>query len=132
MTRAPSFHDIAHLGHVELLTPNFDASLAFFTDIVGLHEVARHGPSAFLRAWGEWFHHSLVVTEGPQPALGHIGWRAEGAEELEIAANRLDDSGLGEDWYEHATGHGPAYRFRGPGGQLTTFTLEWYLAAVTR
>lgn len=39
MASCPAFHDIAHLGHVELLTPKPEESLAFFTDIVGLHEV---------------------------------------------------------------------------------------------
>ncbi|PWT81297.1 MAG: catechol 2,3-dioxygenase, partial [Blastocatellia bacterium] len=39
MAYQPVFHDVAHLGHVELLTPKFEQSLAFFTDIVGLHEV---------------------------------------------------------------------------------------------
>ena len=33
----PGFGDIAHLGHVELLTPKFDESVEFFTKIVGLH-----------------------------------------------------------------------------------------------
>ena len=31
---APRFGDIAHLGHIELLTPRPDASLAFFTSVV--------------------------------------------------------------------------------------------------
>ena len=35
------FGDVAHLGHLELLTPKPDASLAFFTSVVGLHESGR-------------------------------------------------------------------------------------------
>src|SRR5579862_8693743 len=30
LDRPPAFHDIAHLGHIELLTPKPDESLAFF------------------------------------------------------------------------------------------------------
>jgi len=27
-------HDIAHLGHVEMLTPKFDESVKFFVDVM--------------------------------------------------------------------------------------------------
>jgi catechol 2,3-dioxygenase-like lactoylglutathione lyase family enzyme len=35
MTPEPIF-DLAHLGHVELLTPKPDASLKFFVDVMGM------------------------------------------------------------------------------------------------
>ena len=31
----PPLHEVAHLGHVELLTPEPDASLRFFVDVLG-------------------------------------------------------------------------------------------------
>ena len=31
----PPLHDVAHLGYLELLTPEFDKSLWFFTDVLG-------------------------------------------------------------------------------------------------
>jgi catechol 2,3-dioxygenase len=31
----PRFGDVAHLGHVELFTPKPEASLTFFTSVVG-------------------------------------------------------------------------------------------------
>ncbi|GMA49701.1 hypothetical protein GCM10025857_10580 [Alicyclobacillus contaminans] len=37
--------DVAHLGHVELLTPKYDESLAFFTDVMGLEVVEEDGDS---------------------------------------------------------------------------------------
>jgi len=49
----PRFGDVAHLGHIELLTPKPDASLAFFTSVVGLHESGRAGDSVYLRGWGD-------------------------------------------------------------------------------
>ena len=42
MSYRPQFGDIAHLGHVELLTPDLDKSADFFKDVIGLHE---SGPS---------------------------------------------------------------------------------------
>ena len=43
MTYKPAFQDIAHLGHVEVLTPKLEESVAFFKDIMGLHESGRAG-----------------------------------------------------------------------------------------
>jgi len=57
----PPLHEVAHLGHIELLTPEPEASLRFFVDILGLTETDREG-----QAWGlktiESFH-----THGTPP-----------------------------------------------------------------
>jgi catechol 2,3-dioxygenase-like lactoylglutathione lyase family enzyme len=42
--------DVAHLGHLELLTPKPEASLRFFVDVLGMTESGRKGDSVFLRA----------------------------------------------------------------------------------
>ena len=111
-------HLISQLAHFEITSPRPEESVRWFTDVLGLQESGREGQSVYLRAWGEFFHHNLVVTEGPEPGLVHIGWRTSGPEELEQAASRVEASGRGEGWQEATTGHGPAYRYRGPGGQL--------------
>jgi catechol 2,3-dioxygenase len=107
---------ISQLAHVELLTPAPQESLDFLTGVMGLEETERVGQSVYLRCWGEHFHHSIVLTEAPAPGLGHAAWRAEGPEQLERAVARVEATGLGEGWREAAPGHGPAYRYRGPGG----------------
>lgn len=109
---------LSQLAHIEIITPKLAESVAFFTDLVGLEVTARKGSSAYLRTWGEYLHHTLVLTEGDRPALGHVGWRAQGADELQLAAVALEASGRGEGWIEAGVGHGRAYRFRGPNGQL--------------
>ena len=50
MTDHTSF-DVAHLGSVELLTPEFDKSLWFFRDLLAMRVVAEEGDSVFLRTW---------------------------------------------------------------------------------
>ena len=65
----------SQLAHVEVLTPTPQESLAFYTSVLGLEESAREGQSVFLRGWGEFFHHSIQLTEGPHAGLGHVGWR---------------------------------------------------------
>ena len=114
---------IAHLAHVEILTPRPQDSLVFYRDVLGLEETARQGQSVYLRGWGEWHHHSLQLTESDQPGLGHIGWRTWSPDDLTTAISRVDGAGAGEGWFEDSVGHGPAYRFKPPGGQ--THELFW-------
>src|SRR5919202_810654 len=109
---------ISQLAHVELLTPDVDESARFFTDIVGLEESGRDGQSVYLRCWGDFFFHSVQLTDAPQPGLGHIGWRAEGPAALERAVGALEAAGAGEAWSDEQKGHGAAYRYRGPGGHV--------------
>jgi catechol 2,3-dioxygenase len=109
---------ISQLAHVELRTPRPDESLQFMTQVLGLEETARDGQSVYLRCWGDHFNYSLQLTEAAQPGLGHAAWRAEGPQQLERAVAALEATGLGEGWIEASLGHGPAYRYRGPGGHV--------------
>jgi catechol 2,3-dioxygenase len=109
---------LSQLAHIELLTPKLEESTDFFKTVLGLEESERTDSSVYLRCWGERFHHSVKLTEGPQTSVGHVGWRSDGQDGLDEAARRLDTAGVGEGWVEDELGHGPAYRFRGPGGQL--------------
>ena len=109
---------LSQLAHVELTTPKFEESLKFWTDVVGLEQTAQVGRSAYLRAWGDRFHHTLQLTEGPATGLGHIGWRAASPGSLGDAVARLEAAGVAEGWSEASVGHGRAFRYRGPGGHL--------------
>ena len=94
--RAPRFGDVAHIGHIELLTPRPDASLAFFTSVVGLHETARSGDSVYLRAWGDYEHHTLKLTAHPTSGLGHLGLRVRDNETLQqLVTSLADHNGVG-------------------------------------
>ena len=69
MTRRP-LHDVARIGHAELLTPKPEESLRFFVDVLGMEEEAREGQSVYLRGWGDYLRYSLKLTESPQAGLG--------------------------------------------------------------
>ena len=43
--------DLAHLGHMELLTPKPEESLKFFVDVMGMTISGRKGESVYLRGW---------------------------------------------------------------------------------
>ena len=109
---------LSQLAHVEILTPDLEASTRFYVDVLGLEETERAGDSVYLRGWADFFHHTLQLTAGDAPGLGHIAWRAEGPEQLQIAVARIEATGRGHGWYDGSVGHGPAFRYRSPGGHL--------------
>ena len=84
--------------------------------MLGMFVVTEQENSAYLRCWGDYYSYSLVLTEGPEPRLGHAAWRAWNAEQLEIAVDAVKASGTEGEWIESSVGHGRAYRFDGPAG----------------
>src|SRR5262245_1013319 len=115
---------IAHLAHVEVLTQTPEESLRFYTDVLGLDITERAGQSVYLRGWGEWYHHSLKLTEAAGPGVGHIAWRAWSADDLQVAVDRVTEQGRGQGWVEDELGHGPAFRFVSPAGHLHEILWE--------
>lgn len=121
---AEPLYELAHLGHVELLTPSFDESLAFFTDVYGLDLVAEQDGSAYLRAWGDYELTTLKLTPARQAGLGHVGWRAVSPQALERRVAALEAHGVKGRWIDGDVGHGKAYRFVAPSGQEMELYFE--------
>jgi catechol 2,3-dioxygenase len=129
MTPEPNM-DVAHLGHVELLTPAFEASVAFFVDVMGMTESGREGSSAYLRGWDDYDRYSLVVTVSKTSGLSHAAFPARSPQALERRVAAIEASGLGIGWIDGPLGHGPAYRFHDPDGHVLElyYETEWYEA----
>lgn len=108
--------DVAHLGHIELLTPKPEESLWFFKDVLGMEETARQSGSVHLRGWGDFERHTLKLTEAAEAGLGHVAWRTMSPQALERRERALMAGGHGKGWIDGDIGHGPAYRFTDPDG----------------
>jgi catechol 2,3-dioxygenase len=115
--------DIAHLGHVELLTNRFDDSLDFFVRVYGLSESGREGRSVYLRAWDDYEFHSLKLTASETTGIGHAAYRAASEEALWRRVAAIEAMGCGIGWTDGDLGHGRAYQFRSPAGHL--FEIYW-------
>jgi catechol 2,3-dioxygenase len=116
--------DLAHLSHVELLTPDPDASFRYFHDVLGMEEAGREGDSVFLRAFGDYERASLKLTASKQPGSGHLAYRTVSPEALERRVAKLEASGHGIGWVDGDVGHGPAYRFNDPDGHVLEVFYE--------
>lgn len=115
MTDKPS---ISMLGHVTLSTPDIEKSLWFFRDVLGMEEVGRDGKRAYLRAYQEWEHHSLVLVDSNVAELEQVALRTSRPEDVELYARHLHAAGV--DYVEipkgDKLGQGDAIRFFMPHG----------------
>ncbi len=106
--------DVAHLGHVEMLTDKPEASLAFFVDVLGLTESGREGNSVYLRAFDDYEFHSLKLTAAKTTGVAHVAYRCTSPQALARRVAAIERLGAGIGWTDGDLGHGPAYRFRDP------------------
>jgi catechol 2,3-dioxygenase len=108
--------DLAHLSHVELLTPRPDESLAYFRELLGMEVAGGQGDSVYLRAFGDYERSSVKLTESSAAGVGHIAYRTVSEEALERRVAALEAAGAGGAWLDGDLGHGRAYGFLDPDG----------------
>ena len=112
----PLLHEVAHLSHIELLTPEPEKSLRFFTEVLGLTENGAGGDSVYLRTWDDYEHHSLKLTASASSGIRRAGLRAASAAALDRRVTEIEASGHGVGWQDGDLGIGPTYLFRDPDG----------------
>jgi catechol 2,3-dioxygenase len=116
-------NDVAHLSHVEVLTPKPDESLAYFRDLLGMAVSGESGDSVYLRGFGDYERASLKLTAAEQPGVGHIAYRTRSSEALARRVDGLTTAGVVGEWLDGDVGHGPSYSFLDPDGHR--FELFW-------
>jgi catechol 2,3-dioxygenase len=122
--------DLAHLSHVELLTPKPDESLAYFRDLLGMEIEGEEGDSVYLRGFGDYERSSLKLTRSERAGVGHIAYRAYSPEALARRVAALEAAGADGSWLDGDLGHGPVYSFLDPDGHRFElfYESERYLA----
>jgi len=108
--------DVAHLGHVELLTPRLEQSTWYFRDVLGMEIVAETAGAVHLRGYGDYAMSSLKLTAAPKPGVGCIAWRAASPAALARRVAALERAGCAEGWIAGEVGRGDGFRFRDPDG----------------
>ncbi|MFP7296779.1 catechol 2,3-dioxygenase [Neobacillus niacini] len=120
--------DVAQLAHVELLSPKLEESVEFFKRFLGMEVTARTEKSVYLRAYEDFYHNTLIITESIQAGVGHVAWRATSPQALERRVAKIEKTGLGKGWIDGDIGHGRAYQFTNPDGHLMEilWDVEYY------
>lgn len=117
---------VLRLGHVEIAVPDVDSSVTFLTRVLGLQLSEINGGIAYLRAWQDYEHHTLVLRPGSSAALVAVAWRVLNEPTLANFEQRLRQLGTAYEWLPEGQekAQGKALRFRGPDG----LPLELYAA----
>src|ERR1700742_1749158 len=115
MNPEPIF-DLAHLGHMELLTPKLEASLKFFVDVMGMTVSGHKGDSVYLRGWDDYERYSLKLTGSQTSGMEHMAFRARSPQALERRVAALKGSEFAIGWGGRDMGEGASFCCRGPDG----------------
>jgi catechol 2,3-dioxygenase len=118
---------IIRLGRVQLRCPNWEKSVHYYKNVLGLIETARDENHVYLKAWDEHDHHSVILEKADSAGLDHLAFKVETAEDLDIYEQKLIEYGVAEieripAGYRIAEGE--AVRFRVPTGQLVELYHE--------
>ena len=129
MAKEPNL-DIAHLAHLELLTPKFEQSRDFFVNVFGMTESGEQGDSVYLRGWDDYERYTLKLTASKTSGLGHVAYRCRSPEALERRAAPRKGAGLGIGWTAGAIGPGQTVVWRAPDAHRIElyYETEWYEA----
>src|SRR6266852_1768790 len=122
--------DLAHLGHMELLTPKPEESEKFFVDVMGMTISGRKGPSVYLRGWDDYERDSRKLTASKTSGMEHMALRARSPQALERRVAALKGAGVEIGWTDGDIGTGAAPSCRAPHGHVVElyYETEWYEA----
>ena len=110
---------LSQIAHLEVSSPDVAASVAFYTDRFGMRVVDEVDGRTYLRAWGDLYRYSLIVSPGDEPGLVAMAWRTQSEQALREAVARVEAAGVSGSWNAGGPGHGESYDFTGPFGHGT-------------
>jgi catechol 2,3-dioxygenase len=111
---------VMRIGRVELRVMDMDASINYYTNILGLELVGRTKNQAYFKAWDEYDHHSLILTSADAPGLASFGLKVANNDELAKMEKKVEQFGLTTKRISKGErlGEGEYIRFELPTGQL--------------
>ena len=109
---------VAHLGHIEISVTNFEKTLWFYTEVMGLALTGNDGERAYLRAWQDFDDHTLILKASNTSEVERVGWHVSTKESLNLFEKLLTEMNIEFNWVEGGTNRalGDAIHFRSPAG----------------
>jgi catechol 2,3 dioxygenase len=108
--------EIAQVGAITLGTPDLEKSLGFFRDLLGMEVTYQTEDVAYLRAYMELVHHSLILRRSSEAIVDTYSFRVKRPEDVELFNQVLQDKEVEtlELPAGHEVGRGTAIRFIWP------------------
>jgi len=109
---------ILRLSHVEVRVPDLELATAYYTEVLGLLEVAREPERVYLKCWDEHDHHSVILRFAPRHGLERMAFKVERADDLATLETRVERLGGAVKRLDGSPdlGGGRAIRFEAPSG----------------
>lgn len=109
---------ILRLSHVDITVPDLDLANAYYSEVMGMEQVAAHEDRTYFKCWDEEDHHSLAVRYDPRVGMDRFTFKVEREDDLDDLERRVETYGYrveriakGEE-----VGQGESIRFDTPSG----------------
>lgn len=111
---------IMRLGRVQIRVPNWEKSVDYYKNVLGLIETARDENHVYLKAWDEHDHHSVILEKADSAGLDHLAFKVKDEQDLDIYETKLIQYGVSVERIPAGTriAEGEAIRFQVPTGQF--------------
>ncbi|MEU8599767.1 VOC family protein [Streptomyces parvulus] len=111
--------------HAVLNTPDIDASVAFYRDVLGMRvsDWSEH-QMAFLRCGSD--HHCVAFNQAPWVSLNHVAYEMASLDHFMRGLGRLRHHGITPEWGpgRHGPGNNTFSYFTDPTGLVCEYTTE--------
>lgn len=109
---------ILRLSHVDITVPDLDLASAYYTEVMGMGQVAQDGDRAFFKCWDEEDHHSLAVRYDPRVGIDRFSFKVEREDDLDDLEAAVERFGYRVERVSRGEeiGQGQSIRFETPSG----------------
>jgi len=84
---------VMRLGFVQARETDIEKATNYYTNVLGLQEVARQDGKRYFKCWDEYDHHSVVIENGGL-GLVKMGYKVENQSDLERLEKAIETFGL--------------------------------------
>src|SRR4051812_27912629 len=104
MIVAERIRDLAHVGSVEMRSPDVDATVSFFTELMGMSESGRGADYVYVHAWDDYERFTVKVVDSATTGIGRTYLRAASGSALERRVQTARQAGIEGTWVEDEAG----------------------------
>jgi catechol 2,3-dioxygenase len=114
------------MSHAAFFTPDLEATLTFYIDVLGLRLSDRSGPGAFLHGAHGSEHHMVAFAQSSQAGFHHSAWEVGSVDEVGLGAAQMARAGYTEGWGlgRHVLGSNYFHYVRDPWGGFAEYSFD--------
>lgn len=109
---------VMRMGRAQIKVMDLEKAAKYYSEVIGLYETARDEKNVYFKAWDEYDHHSLIITQADEAGLDHIGFKVRNEYDLEMYEHKIQAYGFKVERVSAGTriGEGESLRFTIPTG----------------